>query len=52
MNLSWIFGTITEEEMLEEHPLELERMKEKEEKENEIVVENGNETSTGQDSSH
>jgi len=49
MNLSWLFGTITEEEMLDEHPLELERLKEKEEKENEIVVENGNEGAPKQD---
>jgi formate dehydrogenase gamma subunit len=27
MNLSWIRGTITEEEMIEEHPKELERLK-------------------------
>ncbi len=27
MNLSWIKGTITEEEMIEEHPKELERLK-------------------------
>ncbi len=49
MNLSWLFGTITEEEMLDEHPLELERLKEKEEKENEIVVENGNEGAPKED---
>jgi len=42
MNLAWIFGTITEEEMYEEHPLELERLNEAEEKEGQIVVENGN----------
>lgn len=29
MNLAWIKGTITEEEMAEEHPLELERIKKK-----------------------
>jgi hypothetical protein len=27
MSLAWIKGTITEEEMAEEHPLELERIK-------------------------
>ena len=27
MNLAWWKGTITEEEMAEEHPLELERIK-------------------------
>ncbi len=30
MNMSWITGKITEEEMQEEHPLELEKLKEKE----------------------
>jgi len=30
MNLAWIKGTLTEEEMLEEHPLELEEIKRKE----------------------
>ncbi len=29
MNTSWITGNLTEEEMLEEHPLELEKIKEK-----------------------
>lgn len=32
MNLAWIKGTITEEEMAEEHPLELERMKNEDQK--------------------
>ncbi len=41
MNLSWLFGTITEEEMLNDHPLELERLKEKDENRDEIVIENG-----------
>ena len=44
MNLAWLFGTITEEEMEEEHPLELERLEEsagEEKKSDEIVVENG-----------
>jgi len=50
MNLSWLFGTITEEEMIEEHPLELERLREKEEKANEIVVENGSEGTPEKDS--
>ena len=27
MSLAWFKGTITEEEMVEEHPLELERIK-------------------------
>jgi len=31
MNLAWIKGTITEEEMADEHALELERIKESEE---------------------
>ena len=45
MNLAWLFGTITEEEMLEEHPLELERLQQEEEKADQIVVEKGsNET--------
>lgn len=34
MSLAWIKGTITEEEMHEEHPLELERIKAQREKEN------------------
>ena len=42
MNLSWLFGTITEEEMEEEHPLQLERMKREAEETDRIVVENGN----------
>lgn len=33
MNLSWLTGKLTEREMLEEHPLELERIKEHEERE-------------------
>ncbi len=41
MNLSWLFGTITEEEMLEEHPLELERLKIESEVSEDIIVENG-----------
>jgi hypothetical protein len=32
MNIAWFKGTITEEEMVEEHPLELERIKEEENK--------------------
>lgn len=40
MNLAWIKGTISEEEMAEEHPLELERLKKKEMKKDEA---NGNE---------
>jgi hypothetical protein len=32
MNIAWFKGTITEEEMAEEHPLELERLKEEENK--------------------
>ena len=31
MNLAWIKGTITEEEMADEHPLELERIKKQQE---------------------
>jgi formate dehydrogenase gamma subunit len=52
MNLSWLFGTITEEEMEDEHPLELERISEEaseageEGKADEIIVENGG-NSTG-----
>ncbi|MCL5267720.1 MAG: cytochrome c3 family protein [Bacteroidetes bacterium] len=42
MNLSWLFGTITEEEMLEEHPLELQRLREEEERPEQIIVQNGN----------
>ncbi len=42
MNLSWLFGTITGEEMLDEHPLEYERLQKDEEKENQIIIENGN----------
>jgi cytochrome b subunit of formate dehydrogenase len=30
MNMSWITGKLTEEEMLDEHPLELEKLKDKE----------------------
>ena len=41
MNLSWLFGTITEEEMEEEHPVELDRILSEEEKAGDIVVENG-----------
>lgn len=33
MNLAWLKGTLTEEEMAHEHPLELEKIKQKEEKE-------------------
>jgi cytochrome b subunit of formate dehydrogenase len=40
MNLSWLFGTLSREEMVDEHPVELERL-EKEEESDEIVVENG-----------
>jgi len=29
MSLAWFKGTVTEEEMAEEHPLELERIKKK-----------------------
>ena len=39
LNLSCIKGTLSEEEMEEEHPLELEKLKGEEEAE--IVVENG-----------
>ncbi len=52
MNLAWLFGTITEEEMEDEHPLELERLSAQaseageEIKTNDIVVENGG-NSTG-----
>ena len=28
MNLAWIKGTLSEEEMADEHPLELQRLKE------------------------
>jgi cytochrome b subunit of formate dehydrogenase len=47
MNLAWLFGTITEEEMEDEHPLELERLLQETPgagasvKGDEIVVENG-----------
>lgn len=47
MNLSWLFGTITEEEMEEEHPLELERLAAAEAAEagvtgtEDIIIENG-----------
>lgn len=34
MNLSWIRGTLTEEEMADEHPLELERIKKRAEESN------------------
>ena len=47
MNLSWIFGTIAEEEMLDEHPLELEKLQKQEEKESQIVIENGNNSDEG-----
>lgn len=50
MNLSWLFGTITEEEMEDEHPLELQRLMEKEERANEIVVENGDEAPPAKES--
>jgi predicted CXXCH cytochrome family protein len=52
MNLSWLVGTLTEEEMLEEHPLELERLKMIEEKESQIVVENGDEAGKGENESN
>ena len=40
MNLSWIRGSLTEEEMADEHPLELERLKKRaEEKDDEKKVE-------------
>ena len=42
LNLSFVKGTLSEEEMEEEHPLELERLKET--KEEEIVVQNGVDT--------
>ncbi len=41
LNVACIKGTLTEEEMEEEHPLELERLKEKDE--DKIVVQNGGE---------
>jgi cytochrome b subunit of formate dehydrogenase len=47
MNTSWITGSITEEEMFEEHPLELDRIKEENEK-NEL--ENEDEESKKEDS--
>jgi hypothetical protein len=31
MNLAWLKGTLTEEEMAHEHPLELEKIKQREE---------------------
>ncbi len=44
MNLSWIRGTLTEEEMADEHPLELERIKQRaqelENLQNDIIEEN------------
>ncbi len=40
LNVACIKGTLSEEEMEEEHPLELERLKEA--GESEIVIENGN----------
>jgi hypothetical protein len=51
MNLAWLKGTITEAEMADEHPLELEALKRKklEEQDAMIVVdseENSNESST------
>lgn len=49
MNVSWLFGTLTEEEMLDEHPLELERLQQSEEKEDQIVVENGIESTQKKD---
>ncbi len=49
MNLSWLFGTITESEMEDEHPLELERLKEKEERSDQIIVENGEDSAGGED---
>ncbi len=54
MNLAWITGTITEEEMEDEHPLELEKMKAQEAEtsvegeEGDIIVENGD-NKTGSD---
>ncbi len=48
MNVSWLFGTLTEEEMLDEHPLELERLQQGEEEER-IIVENGNESAEKED---
>ena len=44
LNLACIKGTLSEEEMEEEHPLELERLKEA--GESEIVIENGNDNPT------
>ena len=40
MNLAWIKGTLSEEEMADEHPLELERLKEAELKKSEHKDEN------------
>jgi len=34
MNLAWLKGTLTEEEMAHEHPLELEKIKKREENSN------------------
>lgn len=49
MNLAWLFGTITEEEMEDEHPLELERLAAEEAGEesegSDIIVENGDSSS-------
>ena len=39
MNLAWLRGTISEEEMYDEHPLELERIKEEERKKQEELEE-------------
>lgn len=41
MNLTWLKGTITEQEMLEEHPLELARLKAGEKSDEILVVEEG-----------
>jgi hypothetical protein len=37
MNLAWWKGTITEEEMEEEHPLELEELRQKDEMESKLT---------------
>jgi len=52
MNLAWLFGTITEEEMEEEHPLELERLSAEtgeDTQSGDIVVENGGNANGSED---
>jgi hypothetical protein len=47
MSLAWLKGTLTEEEMAEEHPLELERLKEGKEIPDRVIEEEEEEETLG-----